>query len=171
MTPNIPSRPRNKKATLILGADDFLFPFLVNNRTAGSSTAAGRIEILYRRIGRNELDAIQTCLAYVDAQNEYAKRIAPARVGSTHNVSSVAGKDGLFWRDDREPSPLGEWRRKHRPKGTRSESTRRPITAIIINFEGTGIRRSGRSFELRRQGKMIGGFALIAYRQYGNSAS
>ena len=37
-------------------------------------TAAGRLEILYRRIGRNELDAIQTCLAYVDAQNEYAEK-------------------------------------------------------------------------------------------------
>jgi hypothetical protein len=36
--------------------------------------AAGRIEILYRRIGRNEPDAIQTCLAFVDAQNEYAEK-------------------------------------------------------------------------------------------------
>src|SRR3954447_23207414 len=51
----------NKKATLILGADDFPFPLpLVNNRTGWEfDAAAGRIEILYRRIGRNELDAIQ----------------------------------------------------------------------------------------------------------------
>jgi hypothetical protein len=66
----------NKQATLILGADDFSFPIpLVNNRTGWEfDPAAGRIEILYRRIGRNELDAIQTSLAYVDAQNEYAEK-------------------------------------------------------------------------------------------------
>ena len=52
----------NKKATLILGTDDFPFPIpLVNNRAGWEfDPAAGRIEILYRRIGRNELDAIQT---------------------------------------------------------------------------------------------------------------
>ena len=66
----------NKKATLILGADEFPFPIpLVNNRTGWEfDPAAGRLEILYRRIGRNELDAIQTCLAFVDAQNEYAEK-------------------------------------------------------------------------------------------------
>ena len=66
----------NKKATLILGADDFPFPIpLVNGRTGWEfDTAAGRREVLYRRIGRNELDAIQTSLAFVDAQNEYAEK-------------------------------------------------------------------------------------------------
>src|ERR1700744_1594280 len=66
----------NKKATLILGADEFPFPIpLVNNKSGWEfDSEAGRIEILYRRIGRNELDAIQTSLAFVDAQNEYADK-------------------------------------------------------------------------------------------------
>ena len=103
----------NKKATLILGADNFPFPIpLVNNRSGWEfDPAAGRIEILYRRIGRNELDAIQTSLAYVDAQNEYAEKDRTGEgvgVYAQRIVSSPGKKDGLFWRDDREPSPLGE---------------------------------------------------------------
>ena len=103
----------NKKATLILGADDFPFPIpLVNGRTGWEfDTAAGRREVLYRRIGRNELDAIQTSLAFVDAQNEYAEKDRTgegAGVYAQRVVSSPGKKDGLFWRDDSDPSPLGE---------------------------------------------------------------
>ncbi len=66
----------DKKAVVILGNDDFPFPIPLTRNKSGweFDTAAGRLEILYRRIGRNELDAIQTCLAYVDAQNEYAEK-------------------------------------------------------------------------------------------------
>jgi len=64
------------KAFLVVGADDFPLPIpLVRQGTDWKfDTAAGRLEVLYRRIGRNELDAIQTSLAYVDAQNEYAEK-------------------------------------------------------------------------------------------------
>src|SRR3982074_2538566 len=66
----------NKKASLMLGPDDFPFPIpLVNTRTGWEfDPDEGRIEVLYRRIGRNELDAIQTALAFVDAENEYADK-------------------------------------------------------------------------------------------------
>ena len=101
----------NKKATLMLGPDDFPFPIpLVNTKTGWEfDTSAGRIEVLYRRIGRNELDAIQTSLAYVDAQNEYADkdRGEGAGVYAQRIVSTPGKKDGLFWRDDADPSPLG----------------------------------------------------------------
>src|SRR5262249_19144381 len=65
-----------KKATLIIGTDDFPFPIpLVQTKTGWAfDTAEGRQEILYRRIGRNELDAIQTSLAFVDAEEEYADK-------------------------------------------------------------------------------------------------
>src|SRR3979411_2050216 len=103
----------NKKATLMLGPDDFPFPIpLVNTRSGWKFDAdEGRIEVLYRRIGRNELDAIQSCLAFVDAQNEYADKDRTgegAGVYAQHIVSSPGKKDGLFWRDDRDQSPLGE---------------------------------------------------------------
>src|SRR5277367_3318420 len=103
----------NKQATLILGTDDFPFPIpLVNSKSGWEfDSAAGRREILYRRIGRNELDAIQTSLAFVDAQNEYAEKDRTGAGAGTYAqriVSSPGKKDGLFWRDDRDPSPLGE---------------------------------------------------------------
>jgi hypothetical protein len=129
----------NKKATLILGADDFPFSIpLANNRTGWEfDAAAGRLEILYRRIGRNELDAIQTCLAFVVPRTNMPKKIARARGrGSTHNASSAAQarRMGCSGATIATRARLANWRRKHRPKGTRSQSRRRPITAIIIEF-------------------------------------
>src|SRR5882672_11894093 len=55
----------DRKAVIIFGRDDYPFPIPLARNKAGweFDTAAGRDEILYRRIGRNELDAIQTCLA------------------------------------------------------------------------------------------------------------
>jgi hypothetical protein len=101
----------DKKAVIILGTDDFPFPIpLARNRASWEfDTAAGRLEILYRRIGRNELDAIQTCLAYVDAQNEYAEKDRTgegAGVYAQRIVSTTGKKDGLYWPGD--DSPLGE---------------------------------------------------------------
>src|SRR5258705_10386674 len=97
---------------LILGADDFPFPIpLVNSKSGWEfDTDQGRIEILYRRIGRNELDAIQTCLAFVDAENEYADkdRGDGAGVYAQRIVSTPGNKDGRFCRAAPDPSPLGE---------------------------------------------------------------
>jgi hypothetical protein len=103
----------NKKAVLFLGSEDFPFPIpLINNQRGWEfDAAAGRTEILYRRIGRNELDAIQTCLAYVDAQNEYADkdRGQGAGVYAQRIISSSGKKDGLYWpTSDGDASPLGE---------------------------------------------------------------
>ena len=128
----------NKKATIILGADDFAFPIpLVHNQAGWEfDTAAGRREILYRRIGRNELDAIQTSLAFVDAQNEYADkdRGDGAGVYAQRIVSSPGKKDGLFWRDDRDPSPLGELAAEAAAEGYKVGAEARPTTAITIGY-------------------------------------
>src|SRR5882757_638958 len=104
-------KTEGNKATLMLGPDDFPFPIpLVNTRTGWEfDTDEGRIEVLYRRIGRNELDAIQTALAFVDAENEYADKDRGEGVGvyAQRIISTPGKKDGLFWRDDSDPSPLG----------------------------------------------------------------
>ena len=110
----------------------------------------------------------------MDAQNEYAEKDRTGEgvgVYAQRIVSSPGKKDGLFWRDDREPSPLANWRRRHPPKGTRSESRRRPIMAIIIEFlKGQGSNAPGGALNYVVKDKMIGGFALIAYpAEYGNS--
>lgn len=166
----------NKKATLILGADDFPFPIpLVNNRAGWEfDAAAGRQEILYRRIGRNELDAIQTSLAYVDAQNEYAEKDRTGEgvgVYAQRIVSSPGKKDGLFWRDDREPSPLGELAAQASAEGYKVSEQAAPYHGYYYRIlNGQGSNAPGGALNYVVKGKMIGGFALIAYpAEYGNS--
>jgi hypothetical protein len=166
----------NKKATLILGDDDFPFPIpLVNNKKGWEfDTAAGRIEILYRRIGRNERDAIQTSLAFVDAQNEYAEKDRTgegAGVYAQRIVSSPGKKDGLFWRDDHDPSPLGELAAQAAAEGYKVGGQTAPYHGYFFRIlKGQGSDAPGGAFDYIVKGKMIGGFALIAYpAEYGNS--
>ena len=164
------------KATLILGADDFPFPIpLANNKSGWEfDAAAGRLEILYRRIGRNELDAIQTCLAFVDAQNEYAEKDRTgdgAGVYAQRIVSNPGKKDGLFWRDDRDPSPLGELAAQASAEGYKVGEQAAPYHGYYFRIlKGQGSDAPGGAFDCVVKGKMIGGFALIAYpAEYGNS--
>jgi hypothetical protein len=165
----------NKKAVLILGADDFPFPIpLVNTKTGWEFDAdMGRQEILYRRIGRNELDAIQTCLAYVDAQNEYAGKDHGDGLGvyAQRIVSSSGKKDGLFWRDDADPSPLGELAAQASADGYKVEGNGAPYHGYYFRvLKGQGSDAPGGALYYVVKGKMIGGFALIAYpAEYGNS--
>ena len=165
----------NRKATLIVGNDDFPFPIPLYNTKSGweFDTAAGRQEILYRRIGRNELDAIQTSLAFVDAENEYAEKDRGQGVGvyAQRFVSSTGKKDGLFWRDDGDPSPLGELAAKASSEGYKLEGKGAPYHGYyyrILTAQGSDA--PGGALSYVANGKMIGGFALIAYpAEYGNS--
>jgi DUF2950 family protein len=167
----------NKKATLILGADDFPFPIpLVNNREGWEfDSAAGRLEILYRRIGRNELDAIQTSLAFVDAENEYADKDRTgdgAGVYAQRIVSTPGKKDGLFWRDDRDESPLGELAAQAAAEGYKAGAEGgAPYHGYYFRIlKGQGPNAPGGAMNYVVKGKMIGGFGLIAYpAEYGNS--
>jgi hypothetical protein len=166
----------NKKATLMLGADDFPFPIpLVNTKTGWAfDTDEGRIEVLYRRIGRNELDAIQTSLAYVDAQNEYADkdRGEGAGVYAQRIVSTPGKKDGLFWRDDADPSPLGALAAQASAEGYKAgEGGPTPYHGYYFRIlKGQGSDAPGGALNYVVKGKMIGGFALVAWpAEYGNS--
>ncbi|MCP1907930.1 MULTISPECIES: DUF2950 domain-containing protein [unclassified Bradyrhizobium] len=165
----------NKKATLILGRDDFPFPIpLVNNNDGWSfDAAAGRREILYRRIGRNELAAIQTSLAYVDAQNEYAEKDRGEGVGAyAQRIVSRPGKtDGLFWRDDKDPSPLGELAAQAAAEGYKVGEQSMPYHGYYYRIlKAQGSDAPGGALNYVVKGKMIGGFALVAYpAEYGNS--
>lgn len=165
----------NKKATLMLGADDFPFPIpLVNTRTGWVFDAdEGRIEVLYRRIGRNELDAIQTCLAYVDAQNEYADkdRGEGGGVYAQRIVSTPGKKDGLFWRDDSDPSPLGALVAEAAAEGYKAGDKPAPYHGYYFRIlKAQGSDAPGGTLNYVVKDKMIGGFALIAWpAEYGNS--
>jgi hypothetical protein len=166
----------NKKATLMLGADGFPFPIpLVNTRTGWEfDTDEGRIEVLYRRIGRNELDAIQTALAFVDAENEYADkdRGEGAGVYAQRIVSTPGRKDGLFWRDDSDPSPLGALAAEASAEGYQAGGGGpTPYHGYYFRIlNGQGSDAPGGALNYVVKGKMIGGFGLIAWpAEYGNS--
>jgi hypothetical protein len=165
----------NKKATLMLGPDDFPFPIpLVNTKIGWEfDSDEGRIEVLYRRIGRNELDAIQTSLAFVDAENEYADKDRGEGIGvyAQRIVSSAGKKDGLFWRDDNDPSPLGALAAQASAEGYKAEDGPAPYHGYYFRIlKGQGSNAPGGALDYIVKGKMIGGFALIAWpAEYGNS--
>jgi Protein of unknown function (DUF2950) len=164
-----------KKATLIVGADDFPFPLpLVHNKTGWEfDTDAGRQEILYRRIGRNELDTIKTSLAFVDAEDEYADKDRGDGVGvyAQRIVSNPGKKDGLYWPSDNNDSPLGQLAADASAEGYKAGSEPQPYHGYyyrILTQQGAGAPGGAMSYIVK--GKMIGGFALVAYpADYGNS--
>ena len=165
------------KAFLVVGADDFPLPIPLVRREANwkFDTAAGRIEVLYRRIGRNELDAIQTCLAYVDAQNEYAEKDrtgAGPGVYARRIVSSSGKKDGLYWpASNGDASPLGELVAQASAEGYKTGAGRTPYHGYYYRIlTRQGPNAPGGVLDYVVKGKMIGGFALLAYpAEYGNS--
>ena len=164
-----------KKASLIIGADDFAFPIPLIHARAGweFDTGEGRREILYRRIGRNELNAIQTCLAFVDAENEYAEKDRGDGVGlyAQRIVSSPGKKDGLYWPSDNNDSPLGQLAADASAEGYKAGSEPQPYHGYYYRIlTQQGASAAGGALNYVVKGKMIGGFALVAYpADYGNS--
>jgi Protein of unknown function (DUF2950) len=164
------------KAELVIGQQDWPFPIpLVRKDGAWSfDTAAGREEILFRRIGRNELSTIQACLAFVDAQHEYAEQgIAGNGVYAQRIVSQPGKKDGLYWpaQSAADESPLGDLAASAAAEGYRAGQERMPYHGYYYKvLTGQGANAPGGAIDYVVRGKMIGGFALVAYpAEYGNS--
>ena len=164
-----------KKATLIIGGDEFPFPIPLIHTNAGweFDTSEGRREILYRRIGRNELDTVQTCLAFVDAQNEYAEKDHGAGVGAYAQriVSSPGKQDGLYWKSEANDSPLGAVAAEASAEGYKTGGEPQPYHGYYYRIlTGQGQSAPGGALSYVIKGKMIGGFALVAWpAEYGNS--
>ncbi|MEW6454812.1 MAG: DUF2950 domain-containing protein [Pseudomonadota bacterium] len=167
-----------KPATLLIGQGDFPFPIplVEKNGSWSFDTKAGREEILFRRIGRNELAAIQASLAYVDAQNEYAdmtKTPDGMAVYAQKIVSSPGKKDGLYWPAAQgEPeSPLGEAVAEATTQGYRVGTTPIPFHGYYYKIlTRQGPTAPGGAVNYVVGGNMVGGFALVAYpAEYGNS--
>ena len=164
-----------KKASLIVGPDDFPFRIpLVQTKTGWEfDTDEGRQEILFRRIGRNELDTIQTCLAFVDAENEYADKDHGDGVGAyAQRIVSTPGKqDGLYWKSDSNDSPLGALAAEASAEGYKAGGEPQPYHGYYYRIlTGQGQSAPGGSLSYVIKGKMIGGFALVAWpADYGNS--
>ena len=174
-------RPTETKAVLVIGQDEWPLPIpVVREGDAWRfDTAAGKEEILNRRIGRNELNTIQVCLAYVDAQREYARvtREGDGLLTYATKFRSDEGKrNGLYWptKGGDDPSPLGVLAANARAEGyTRETSDDKPIPYhgyIYRILTAQGPDAPGGAYDYVVKGRMIGGFALVAYPvQYGVS--
>ncbi len=165
-------------ATMVVGASDFPFPIPIVRKGDkwAFDTAAGRREILYRRIGRNELDAIQTSLAIVDAENDYADLSRAGSGVSTYAqriLSQPGKKDGLYWpaSPGDVASPLGELVAGATAEGYRAGARPVPYHGYYFRIlRRQGPDAPGGALDYVVDGKMIGGFALAAYpAEYRNS--
>lgn len=169
------------KAILLLGKDDWPLPIPIvkGGGVWRFDTKAGLEEMLNRRIGRNELTTMQVCLAYVDAQNEYASK---DRDGdglleyAQKFISSPGQKDGLYWetKEGEEPSPLGPFAAKAQKEGyTRKKGGDQPSPFHGYFFKilkAQGRDAKGGAYSYMTKNKMITGFALVAYpASYGSS--
>ncbi len=168
------------QAKLVIGQDEWPMPIPLVKSNVGwrFDTQQGEKEILARLIGRDELAAIQVCLAIVDAEREYATldldsdgipEYAPKF------VSAPGRRDGLYWQTkmDEPLSPLGPLLATATQEGyTRSAS--RPLAPYHGYFYRILTRQGkdapGGAYNYFVNGKMIGGFAVIAYpARYGAS--
>jgi hypothetical protein len=139
-------------------------------------TAAGATEIMARRIGQNELSAIEVARAIVDAQREYASVSHDARSTREYaaRFSSSKGRhDGLYWKTRAgEPfSPLGPFVAQATSEGYGRTNPRAPYHGYyfrLLTAQGENAPGGARSYAVN--GGLIGGFALVAYpARYGSS--
>ena len=171
----------DKKVTLIVGNHDWPYPVPVvkKGETWIFDTMAGKEELLNRRIGRNELNTIKVCLAYVDAQREYAlkDRDSDKLLEYAQKFRSTEGKkDGLYWpaKEGEEQSPLGELAAKAVKEGyTQRKPGQGPQPYHGYYYKilkAQGRNAAGGAYDYVVKGSMIGGFALVGYpAEYGTS--
>jgi len=156
---------------LQIGSDGWPFPIPLVKSDAGwrFDTAAGKQEILDRRVGANELSAIQACLAYVDAQREYYER-NPEHASLLHyaqKLASAPGKrDGLYWdvKPDEPESPLGPNFARARAQGYAASGKGAPYHGYYFHIlTAQGPAAPGGAYDYLAHGTLLGGFALVAY--------
>ena len=175
------AKENDKRIILHVGNDDWPFPIPIVKVSENwrFDTQEGKEEILNRRIGRNELNAIRVCLAYVDAQREYAlmnRNSGGLPEYAQKFVSEKGKRNGLYWEasEGEEQSPLGPLMAKAVKEGytgKKSGDKRAPYHGYYYRIlKSQGKDAPGGEYDYVVKGKMIGGFALIAYpAEYGNS--
>jgi hypothetical protein len=169
------------KMVLTVGEKDWPFPIPLAKKGDQwfFDTKAGKEEILNRRIGQNELSTIQTMLAIVDAQREYAMNDLDGDgvLEYAEKFMSDAGKkNGLYWetKEGEEPSPLGEIAAGARAEGYTGKGSKdkpSPFHGYYFRMlKKQGKQAPGGAFDYMVKGQQIGGFAVVAYPAiYGNS--
>jgi len=165
---------------LLIGADNFPFPIPLKKNTAGQwyfDAAAGREEILMRRIGRNELAVMDVCMALVDADAEYFSMHHDD--GSSHQfaakfISDAGKQNGLYWEaaEGQPKSPLGPMAAYATNEGYNVKpDAHLPFHGYYFHMlTGQGSNAPGGAKQYIVDGKMTGGFAFVASpAEYRNS--
>jgi hypothetical protein len=167
---HVDTDPHNSsRATLSLGNEDWPLPVPIVKQGGRwhFDSQAGRTEILDRRIGSNELDAIAICRGYVEAQKEYASEIRDDSGVNQYaqRIISTPGKhDGLAWQNEDGSSggPIGEAIAKAMEEGYSNKSG--PYHGYYFKtLKGQGPAAPLGQLDYVVNGIMIGGFALVAW--------
>jgi len=166
--------------TLVMGNESWPFPIPIvrTNGVWRFDTAAGRDEVLYRRIGGNETAVMGVAYGFVDAQREYAsagRDGKPKGIYAQRFLSTPGRHDGLYWpvADSTRPqSPMGALAAEAAAEGyQRSDAGRNPYHGYyvkILTAQGASAPGGARSYV--ENGAMRGGFALVAWpADYGES--
>jgi hypothetical protein len=165
---------------LLVGVDNFPFPIPLKKNAAGQwyfDAAAGREEILARRIGRNELAIMDVCMALADAQSEYYSEHHAD--GSTRQfamkfISDTGKQNGLYWEspEGQPKSPLGPLAAFATKEGySLKPDSHAPFHGYYFHMlTRQGSHAPGGAKDYVVNGKMTGGFAFVAYpAEYRNS--
>lgn len=165
---------------LYIGADNYPFPIPLGQNPSGQwyfDTIAGKDEILARRIGKGELTAIAACGAIADAQQQYFSQLHDgdkAKQYAQSFVSDAGKQNGLYWPvpEGQAPSPLGQLGDFAKAAGyTSSGDKPQPFNGYffrILNKQGDKAEGGAKDYIVN--GKMTGGFAILAYpSEYRNS--
>ena len=159
---------------LQVGASDWEMPIPIVN-DAGKwrfDTAAGKQELLYRRIGHNELGAIAACRGYIDAQKDYAAvghDGLPSGIYAQKLMSSPGRQDGLYWDTDENgpPSPAGPLLAQASGEGYASEGLggkAQPYHGYFYRvLKAQGAAAKGGAKGYLTDGKLTEGVALVAF--------
>jgi hypothetical protein len=165
---------------LLVGADNFPFPIPLKKNNDGKwffDTAAGKDEVLNRRIGRNELAIIEASRAAADAQAEYFSQLhdgEKTKQFAAKFISDPGKQNGLYWKasDGQPASPLGPLAAFATAEGY----TAKPEGHTAFHgyyfrmLKGQSDKAPGGAKDYEVNGKMTGGFAFVAYpAEYGNS--
>jgi Protein of unknown function (DUF2950) len=173
--------PEGDSMILVIGKKEFPFPIPIvkKGETYVFDTKKGKEEVLNRRIGENELDTIQTCLAIVDAQREYAMtdHDGDGLLEYAEKFASDTGKqNGLYWqtKEGEKPSPLGQLLVKAKSEGYSKKGAKgNPVPYHGYYYrilKAQGKNAPGGAYSYIVNSNMIGGFAIVAWpAKYGNS--
>ena len=168
---SVATDPKAKnRAILSVGEEDWPLPVPIVKKTTRwfFDAKAGRQELLYRRIGNNELDAIQVCQGYVEAQHEYA--LQPREGYDVHQyaqriISTPGKQDGLAWQnpDGSWGGPVGEHIARVIEQGYTPGAAPQPYHGYYFKvLKGQGPAAPLGKMDFVIEGVMIGGFALVA---------